>query len=418
MRLIYRLLIRLSLVMSVIVAAWAFLFYWAIVDETNDEVDDALEDYAEMIMLRSLAGEELPDPDDGLGNRYRLSEVTAAFAEQKDEEEIYYTDEEEHLRYLSMIFRDRDDRYYELLVSTPTIDTEDLQEAAFYWCLFLYITLLVSGVLITLWVFYRSLRPLYVLLDWLDSYRIGAENKPLRNDTSVREFRKLNEAAQRYAERSEAMFEQQKRFIGNASHEIQTPLAISLNRLENLMEDESLTEAQLGEIYETHKTLEYITRLNKALLLLTKIDNRQFLDSAEIELNPLVDRYVDDFKMVYAHRDLSVEVEEAGDVRLRMNESLLASLFSNLIKNAFIHTPEGGRIRIRCAPGSFVIRNTAAGGALDRERLFERFYQVRKKEGSTGLGLAIVRSICEAQGFRIGYDFSEGEHIFSVKFGV
>ena len=104
------------------------------------------------------------------------------------------------------------------------------------------------------------MRPLYVLLHWLDGYQTGKRNKPLSNDTQITEFRKLNEAAIRYVERTEQMFEQQKQFIGNAAHEIQTPLAICRNRLEMLMEDDSLSEKQLEELMKTHQTLEYITK--------------------------------------------------------------------------------------------------------------------------------------------------------------
>lgn len=96
------------------------------------------------------------------------------------------------------------------------------------------------------------------------------EKQTSENDTRITEFRKLNDAAARYVERTEQMFEQQKQFIGNASHEIQTPLAICRNRLEMLMEDDSLSEKQLEELMKTHQTLEYITKLNKSLLLLSK----------------------------------------------------------------------------------------------------------------------------------------------------
>lgn len=417
MRLIYRILIRLSLVLSVIVAVWAFLFYIAIADEINDEVDDSLEDYSEAIMTSALAGEELPSEDNGSNNRYYLSEVSRDYAKQrKKKKEMYYTDEEGNARILSTIFKDKDDRYYELVVSTPTIEKDDLRKAVLYWCVFLYVFLLFTVLVITTLVFYRNMKPLYVLLDWLDSYRIGKRNKPLENDTSVTEFRKLNEAALRNAERNEKMFEQQKLFIGNASHEIQTPLAICRNRLEGLMEDDSLTETQMEELYKTHKTLEYITKLNKALLLLTKIDNGQFIDTADLELNPLIIRYVEDFKEVYAYRRVSVIVEEKGLSKVTMSEPLAASLFSNLIKNAFVHTIEGGEIHITLSPDRFVIRNTAEDGPLDRSRVFERFYQGHKKEGSTGLGLAIAHSICTAQGLRLSYDYKDGEHLFYVKY--
>ena len=140
------------------------------------------------------------------------------------------------------------------------------------------------------------MRPLYVLLNWLDKYRIGTKNEPLHNPTQVSEFKKLNEAAIRYAERSEKMFEQQKQFIGNASHEMQTPLSICLNRVEMLMEDEALSEAQLTDLMKTHQTLEHITKLNKTLLLLSKIENGQFSETSQIEVNRLIKQYLTDYK--------------------------------------------------------------------------------------------------------------------------
>ena len=156
------------------------------------------------------------------------------------------------------------------------------------------------------------MRPLYILLHWLDSYQTGKKNKPLKNDTRITEFRKLNDAATRYVERTEQMFEQQKQFIGNASHEIQTPLAICRNRLEMLMEDDSLSEKQLEELMKTHQTLEYITKLNKSLLLLSKIDNGQFTDTKEVDLNVLLRQYLEDYKEVYSYKNIEVSITEIG----------------------------------------------------------------------------------------------------------
>lgn len=126
----------------------------------------------------------------------------------------------------------------------------------------------------------------------------------------------MNEAAIRYAERSEKMFEQQKQFIGNASHEMQTPLSICLNRVEMLMEDEALSEAQLTDLMKTHQTLEHITKLNKTLLLLSKIENGQFSETSQIEVNRLVKQYLTDYKEVYAYRHIEVQVEEEGTFSL------------------------------------------------------------------------------------------------------
>lgn len=415
MKLINRILIRVSILLSIIVAAWAFLFYTAIVDEINDEMDDSLEEYSESIIRRVLAGEGLPPEDVTLRNRYFLSEISAAYAEERAKhKDVYYTDEEESTRVLSEIFKNEDGNYYELLVSTPTVEKDELREAIFYWCILLYISLLLTIVLVYAWVFYRSMKPLYILLDWLGAYRIGKTNPPLKNETSITEFQRLNEAIVRNAERNEAMFEQQKQFIGNASHEIQTPLAICQNRLEGLMEDDSLTEAQMEEIYKTRRTLEHITKLNRSLLLLTKIENDQFMDVIIVDVNALIRRYLDDFKDVYAYKNIQVHLDMEETVSITMNESLAASLFSNLIKNAFVHNLENGEIEMGLTRDRFVICNSGEPRPLDKEHIFDRFYQGRKKEGSTGLGLAIADAICVSQGMCLSYDYEREKHSFKI----
>ena len=267
MKLIYRIVIRISLLLILVLGVWAVFFYMAMMDEVNDEVDDSLEDYSEVIIIRTLAGEELPSQNTGSNNQYYLREVTEEYADSR--EDITYKDsmvyivekgETEPARILTTIFKDDENRFYELTVSTPSIEKEDLTAAIRNWMIFLYVALLLVIIVVNVWVFQQSMRPLYVLLHWLDGYRIGSKNKPLENDTQITEFRKLNEAAIRNAERSEQLFEQQKQFIGNASHEIQTPLAICRNRLEMMMEDESLSESQLEELMKTHQTLEHIQR--------------------------------------------------------------------------------------------------------------------------------------------------------------
>lgn len=421
MKLLYRIIIRISLVLTIVLSAWAVFFYIAVIDEVNDEVDDSLEDYSETIIIRALSGEELPSKNDGSNNQYYLTEITEEYANQNDD--IRYKDsmvyiiekeETEPARILTTIFKDKNERYYELTVSTPTIEKDDLKDAIQGWIIFLYGVLLFTIIIICVWVFHRNMKPLYLLLNWLDNYRIGNKNQPLKNDTKITEFKKLNEAAIRNAERSERLFEQQKQFIGNASHEMQTPLAICRNRLEMLMEDDSLTEKQLEELIKTHQTLEHITKLNKSLLLLSKIDNGQFSDLKDIELNKVIKRYIDDYKEVYAYRNIHLEVEETGIFRIKMNESLAIALLTNLLKNAYVHNIDNGHIHIEIANRYIVFSNSGAEHPLDTNHIFDRFYQGNKKEGSTGLGLAITESICKMQRLNLDYYFSNKKHCFKI----
>lgn len=421
MKLIYYIILRITLALTLILTVWAVFFYVTMIDEVNDEVDDSLEDYSEAIIIRALAGEELPSKNSGSNNQYYLTEVSEEYA--KGHNDIQYKDsmvyivekgETEPARILTTIFKNDEGQYHKLTVSTPNIEKKDLKDAILGLIISLYIALLLSIIFISVWVFYRNMRPLYVLLHWLDNNQTGKKNEPLKNDTRITEFRKLNDAATRYVERTEQMFDQQKQFIGNASHEIQTPLAICLNRLEMLMEDDSLAENQLEELMKTHQTLEYITKLNKSLLLLSKIDNGQFTDTKELELNVLIKQYLEDYKEVYDYRNIEVSVTEDASFYVNMNESLAVVLLTNLLKNAFVHNDDGGHIRIVITTNSITFRNTGMEHPLNKEHIFERFYQGAKKEGSTGLGLAIVDSICRLQHLSLRYSFEQGEHCFEV----
>lgn len=423
MKLIYRILLRLSIILSVLLTGWAVYFYVNIINEVNDETDDSLEDFSEMIIKRVLTGEDLPVYDNSTNNSFHISEIDDEYLRSHPmleylDEMIFIPEknETEPARTLKTIFRNRSGHYLLLTVSVPTIDKDDLKEAVLYWIVLLYIILLVTILAINIWVYYRSMKPLYTLLDWFDSYTIGMKNRPLQNDTNVQEFRQLNEAVTRHTKRTEAAFELQKQFIGNASHELQTPLAICQNRLEILADSSPLTEEQLGEIIKTQQTIRQASRLNKSLLFLSKIDNRQFPESTAIVINTMIKDLLGDFEEIYAHRNISVICSEEGLLNVFMHESLVSALVSNLLKNAFVHNTENGQITIRLTGQTLTIGNTGDDGALDGAQIFERFYQGRKKKGSTGLGLSIVDAICKMYAIAIRYDYLNGQHMFSLIF--
>ena len=422
MKLFYRVLINLLSGIFIVLLGWAVVFYIGMMAEINDEVDDSLEDYTELIIIRSLAGKDLPSNDSGSNNQYFLKEVSSSYVLSRPA--IHYRDtmvyiaekgETEPARILTTLFKNQDGQHFELSVYTPTIEKRDLKVAIFYLLVGLFTTLLIAILLINIWVFHRSMKPFYRLLGWLDSFRLGKKNEPLNNPTQVTEFRKLNDVVMRYAVHSEEIFEQQKQFIGNASHELQTPLAVCRNRLEMLMEDETLSEQQMDEIMKTYQTLEYVSKLNKSLLLLSKIDNSQFVETMPISVNEVLNRYVGDFKEVYDYRDISLDIQQDGEFRVVMSETLSVVLVTNLLKNAFVHNIVGGAICVKINSTSIRIGNTGTDMPLDEKRIFERFYQgSKKKEGSTGLGLAIVDAICRQSGLQVRYQFFQGMHWFEV----
>lgn len=421
MKLFYKVLIHLLVGIAIVLSGWAVVFYLGIMSEVNDEVDDSLEDYSELIITRSLAGKELPANDSGSNNQYYLREVDESYV--RSHQTISYRDsmiyikekkETEPARILTTIFKDKENRHYELFVYTPTIEKRDLREAIFYQLIGLFATLLVAILLINIWVFRRSMKPFYQLMSWLDKFRLGQNNKPLEMSTNVTEFKKLGEAVLSYTAHSEEMYQQQKQFIGNASHEMQTPLAVCQNRIEMLMEDESLGEEQMDELIKTHRTLEYVSKLNKSLLLLSKIDNSQYSDTTTICINDLLSRYMDDYQEAYEYRNIRLTLKENATCHMQLNETLATVLITNLLKNAYVHNVDNGEIRVEINKDSVSFSNSGQPEALDDKRIFERFYQGTKKEGSTGLGLAIVAAICRQFSLEVRYRLVNNLHVFSV----
>ncbi len=423
MKLIYRIISRLSLALLGLMAVWAVAFYFIMVDEINDETDDSLEDYSYHLITRTLAGEELPSEDNGTNNTYHLAEVSPEYADRHPA--LRYTDETVYMhslgeaepaRVLKTIFHDSKDRVFELTVAIPTFEKKDLQERILWWISILYAVLLAAVITVNAVIIRRSFRPLYTLLGWLDDVRLGQEVKPLDAETNIAEFRRLNEAMMRSVRRAGEMFEEQRLFTGNASHELQTPIAVCRARLEMLAGDPSLGESQLEQIGSVIGTLDRLAGLNKTLLLLARIDNKGFPDNGDIDVDEVVQKLTEDYSEIYAHKGLVINIRDEAIPKVRMSETLASVLWGNLLKNAFVHSPEGGAIGVAITLRGVSVSNDAKGGALDPERIFRRFWRDGAGEGSAGLGLALVESICRLYGFRISYSFVTGRHIFTVTF--
>ncbi len=422
MKLVYRILFHIWWSMSLLLAVWVALFYVTLVDEIDDETDDALEHYAEALIRRSLAGYEIPATDQASNNSYRMEPVSEAEAHGSalhtyTDEEIFIPDlnETEPARVLRIIFRNQAGEWFRLTVMTPTVEKRELREAILYGVIWLYVILHALILLVNVWVLYRMLRPLQVLLRWLDSYNVGGENAALVCRTDIPEFSRLYDAVERFSARAEQSVELQKQFIGNASHEMQTPLAVCRNRIEMMVDEGALNEEQLSQLAAVQHTLDHLVRLNRSLLLLTKIDNGQFHDPEPVAMDSLISDTAEDLAEIYSSRGTSLDMRILEPLVVDMNPSLASSLVSNLLKNAFLHSSEGATVAVRVDSCGFEISNDASDGALDASHIFDRFYHDSRREGSMGLGLSIVEAICRLYGLGVAYRFEDARHIFSIK---
>lgn len=422
MRLIYRIVVRLGIALLIIMSLWATLFYYTMVDEIRDEADDSLEDYSALIITRVLAGRALPQVGDGSNNSFTLTPVDASYVAERphlkyEDHDFYIAEkqETEPARVLTTIFHDQQGQYYELRVATPTFEKSDLFQSILWWEIALYVVLLLITLGVTTLILYGNMRPMYAILQWLDDYKPGVKPSPVPITADVKEFARLGRALQGAVDRSEELVERQSQFIGNASHELQTPLAIIGNRVEWLLDEGNLTDEQGAELFKIQSTLARAVRLNKTLLLLTKIENGKFPDSVQVDVARLVQDSVEMYGEIYASRQMTVQVDIEDDVKVEMNESLAATLVSNLIKNMYVHSAEGAEGRVVVGNNQLVVENDGEQ-TLDSDRIFERFYQGSKSKGSMGLGLPLVAAVCRTYSLGVKYQFKAGRHCFIVDF--
>lgn len=420
MKLLYNIMGRMAMLLLPVLALWSVIFYFNIVDDINDEADDSLEGYAEMIIRRALAGVELPSTGDGSNNSYSLEYLgkdTGLHPSMVYSDSLVYIPEKretEPARFLVAHFADADGGIYRLEVFTPTFERDDLLESIFWQVFSLFVVVLLTMFVAVVVVYNRSMRPMYSLLSWLDKYIPGKGMNGFPSSPSVVEFRKLIDAARNTIARAESHMEQQKQFLGNASHELQTPLAVLGNRIEWLLGNTALTDEQATELYKMQQSLRRIVRLNRTLLLLARIENSQYLECQMVDIVPLVNENVESFNEIYADKELACTTSLPPSFVVQINEELARVLVNNLVKNAFLHTPTGGAVSIALQGGELLLANSGEA-SLDKERLFERFYKAGKS-GNTGLGLALVGSIARTAGIAVDYSFNAGWHSFLVRF--
>lgn len=260
-------------------------------------------------------------------------------------------------------------------------------------------------------------RPFHRTLKKLADYDVATNaTVQLETQTGTTEFTQLNGELTNMITKVNTAYNNQKQFVENASHEIQTPLAIIRSKLDLLINEPGLTEksaALLGDITEANDRL---SQMNKSLLLLAKIDNNQFPNQGRINISELVERTLTNYQDHYDEFP-SLNKSIIPDIYIIANPALTEILFSNLIKNAVVHNIPGGFIKVSLSDAAFSIANS--GGPITEEPnlLFDRFRKGNKDSKSTGLGLSLVKQIAQMYKMDLQYQYTNDIHHIVVSFG-
>lgn len=414
--------VRSYLIYSVLVLLVAIpLFYFIIQALCLQDVDQALVDRKSFLSTQLKTHPEILAQlpwHDMSGGMDVLPPVNASQSEQKVTLQRYSTmsGEEEPFRELRTALP-VDGRFYPVILRISLIDMEDLIQGIVLTAILLMMMILGGLLWINRGQSRKIWRPFYQMVDQLQHFSLNREPDLHYTPTDITEFKDLQRAITQLAERTYSTYLQQKEFTENAAHEMQTPLATLQARLEVLMQDESLTEQQSAHIQALGDSVIRMSKLNHGLLLLAKIENRQFRESEAVNLFPMVTKMLRQFEIQLQMKRLRVS-ESCEDCVVNADPVLIDILLSNLLNNAIQYAPEGSEVSVTLTTGQLVISNGGDPLPFGEDRLFHRFQKgnLTAHPGGTGLGLAIVRQICETCGFSIHHRFSDHCHHFSVQF--
>lgn len=281
---------------------------------------------------------------------------------------------------------------------------------------FVFFLLLLAIVIINRKSSQRLWKPFYDTLEKTGSYDVVQNTSfQLQPETGITEFNQLNSELSKLIEKVNQVYSNQKQFVENASHEIQTPLAIIRSKLELLINEPGLTEKKAALLADITQANERLSQMNKSLLLLAKIDNNQFPEQEAINVSEMLEKMLNNYSEHYDNFPVLKTIIEP-DIYITANPALIEILLSNLIKNAVVHNIPGGYIHIHLSNTAFTIKNTGHSLAEAPEQLFERFRKGTTDAKTTGLGLALVKQVAQLYRMGLQYVHENGIHHIKVTF--
>jgi signal transduction histidine kinase len=306
-------------------------------------------------------------------------------------------------------------QWYQVTVSKSLEDTENLINSVLLITISTILAILVLSFIINRVVLKRIWKPFYYSLNAVKNFKIS-NNQPLNlPDAKIEEFSFMNETLKRITTQARHDYVVLKTFSENAAHELQTPIAIIRSKLDLMIQDEGLNENQSQALQSAYNAIQRLAKMNQSLLLLAKIENRQYEEKQSIELKQKLEQKLFDFQELWQSRSIKVQTG-LSSVTIKMNNELADILLNNLLNNAIKHNYEGGWINVTLNPEELMVQNSSNGPGLKKEQLFRRFYKGSQNKEHNGLGLSIIKEICEASGYTVDYSFYNTSHSFTVRF--
>jgi len=408
----YYLLISIPLLLLAVV----FSFY-RIKTQLNEEIEESL---AKEALHAELMAASIKPHDLKLDFENVSSIKMAAFHQNGhifSDTVIYNPFEKELVPYRMLrSYVNWEGQTYVITIVKSTLEDDDLMESLFS-SFMLIIGFLIIAFFIVSWLLSKIVwRPFYTTLSKLNGYDIRQHQLLQFGKSSTTEFNQLNTALNKMMDKLYIDFLHQKEFTENASHEMQTPLAVVKANLSLLLQSPNLKEEEMNQLQSIENTIKKLTALNKALILLSKIENHQFNENIPVNFNDRFKSTLRHYNDLLLNKNLVVETAFDNDLIVPFNTTLADVLVTNLLQNAIRHNQDGGTIYISINGRTLTVSNSGEPLSISEDELFTRFKKNDASKDSLGLGLSIVKSIASLYHINISYNYGSNKHHFILNF--
>ena len=310
-------------------------------------------------------------------------------------------------------FMESDHRWYKVTVSRALEGMKANAQMVMRTAGIILFIVVVASVLVNRLVFRKLWQPFYASIDAIGQFQLGNHNLLDFPDTNIREFNFMNDHFRKMAANVNKEYLVLKEFTENASHEMQTPLAVIRSKLDLAIQDRNLSEVQSTTLRSAYASVKKLTSLNRSLLLIAKISNNQYSNNTVIDIKDKLHDKIIQFQELW--KDKLNVTYDLSDAIITANPDLIDILLNNLFSNASKHNIQNGKVMIHLTGATLEIKNTGRPVPLDETRMFQRFYKASLEDENNGLGLSIVRQICDLSGITSSYSFSGNIHAFTFK---
>ncbi|WP_366184556.1 HAMP domain-containing sensor histidine kinase [Flavobacterium ovatum] len=296
------------------------------------------------------------------------------------------------------------------------VETSDLIESIAILFLVIISLLLIGLFFISKRLSLNLWKPFYKTLLQIEQFEIDKSNLPQFAKTDTEEFNRLNQSIQKLIEKNTSIYRSQREFIENAAHELQTPLAVFQAKIDTLIQRNDVTQEQSVILSSLNDNVSKLNRLNKNLLLLSKIENDHYANKQTFYLKEAIEKNLAFFVEQANAKNISIKTDIDPSFTIASNPVLAEVLISNLFLNAIKHNVSNGQIAITLSNQTLVFSNTGSPSTLSSSKLFNRFSKSNTSEHGNGLGLAIVKKIVDSNDWIIRYNFNHNFHCFTIDF--